>query len=210
MTPAAVTAAARRKAQPARGTPSARRTHAKVPRRVSGPARPPAAAPAANRPLGARILNLVRALADHPWLDRAIRGRIWIPALGLLLFGIVTMQVEVLKFGASIGRSLQLTTTLQVRNESLRSSVAWLADDQRLDRLAARSGMVMAPPDGVSFLAAGSRSDVERAIANLHAPNPQAFSASAASRQAATTAGPSTSVAGLPTSPGSGVPPTGG
>ena len=62
------------------------------------------------------------------------------------------MQVEVLKLGAGIGRSIERGTQLQSRNELLRASVATLADDQRIERLAVGMGMVMPAPTAVSFL----------------------------------------------------------
>ena len=68
----------------------------------------------------------------------------WIPLLGVLLAGIVAAQVEILKLGATMGRALEQTTTLTDRNEQLRGSVAALADDQRIEQLAANMGMVLA------------------------------------------------------------------
>ena len=57
------------------------------------------------------------SLPDHSLLDRVVRGRAWIPLLGVLLAGIVAAQVEILKLGASMGRSLEQTTTLTSQNE---------------------------------------------------------------------------------------------
>jgi len=119
----------------------------------------------------------VRALPDHALLDRLIRGRVWIPLLGVLLAGIVAMQVEVLKLGASMGRSLEATTALQSRNEQLQASVATLADDQRIERLAAGMGMIMPDPDAVNFLAAGPVGSANRVIASIHQPDALAFTA---------------------------------
>src|SRR5205085_660663 len=102
----------------------------RAPRRVSGPLRGRIAAPrdqsrtAAPRPktrttaprpqtrtatrrapsLGARAVAFVRALPDHGLIDRLVRGRAWIPVLGVMLAGIVAMQVAVLKLGAGVGR----------------------------------------------------------------------------------------------------------
>ncbi len=77
--------------------------------------------------LGARAARFIRALPDHRVLDRVVRGRAWILILGVMLAGIVAMQVEVLKLGASIGRSIEQSTALQSRNELLRASVASLS-----------------------------------------------------------------------------------
>jgi hypothetical protein len=170
-----------------------------APRRVSGPAggRAATAQPAAPRftgarrpakprrgtarprihgaTLGARLLAYVRALPDHPLLDKAIRGRAWIPLLGVMLVGIVAMQVEVLKLGASMGRAIERGTALQSTNELLRENVASLADDQRIERLAAARGMVMPAPAGVGFLSARSGRNVQRALANIHTPSSASF-----------------------------------
>jgi hypothetical protein len=136
--------------------------------------RPARGATRSQLPLPRRLLGAIRALPDHPLLDRVVRGRAWIAVLGVMLAGIVAMQIEVLKLGASIGRSLQRGTSLQSRNEQLRASVAQLGDDQRIERLAATMGMVMPAPDGVGFVSVGP-SRVQAAIANIHQPNPQAF-----------------------------------
>jgi hypothetical protein len=120
----------------------------------------------------------IRALPDHQLLDRVVRGRAWIPILGILLAGIVAMQVEVLKLGAGIGRSIQRSTQLQSRNELLRSSVASLADDQRIERLAAGMGMVMPAPTAIHFLSLKPVGYVQRAASSIHQPDPTAFAAS--------------------------------
>ena len=90
--------------------------------------------------IGRRIGAAVLSLPDHHLLDRVIRGRVWIPLLGVLLAGIVATQVEILKLGASMGRSLEQTSSLTSQNEQLRDNVAALSDDQRIERLATGDG----------------------------------------------------------------------
>jgi hypothetical protein len=166
------------------------RSAPKAPRRVSGPVR---ARPAAHRPprtrnetrrapsrrsarpLGARAVAFARSLPDHPVLDRLIRGRAWIPVLGVLLVGIVAMQVEVLKLGTSIGRSIERGSMLQGENDQLRMTVAALGGDQRIERLAAARGMIMPAPAAVGFLSSPSGASVQRALANIHAPDAVGF-----------------------------------
>ena len=114
------------------------------------------------------LAAFVRSLPDHALLDRVVRGRAWIPVLGVMLAGIVAMQVEVLKLGASIGRSLESSAALQVATSCSRTSVASLADDQRIERLAA-AWDGHAPPDAVGFLG-GWRRNVNGALAGIHAP----------------------------------------
>ncbi|MFZ0089537.1 MAG: hypothetical protein WAL63_08525, partial [Solirubrobacteraceae bacterium] len=146
--------------------------------------RPPRARTA---PLPVRVAAGLRALPDHSLLDRIIRGRVWIPLLGVLLAGIVAMQVEVLKLNAGIGRSLERGTSLQSENELLRASVAQLSDDVRIERLAARMGMVMPEPTQVTFLSAGPAA-IARAPNSIHAPDGTAFTAQVQAATAVATA----------------------
>jgi len=193
MTPAATTPAARKaSSQHRRGRQSGRPA---APRRVSGPVGGRAATAAgaraatvpgialprrsAHRPRAAavrrRIGAFILSLPDHRLLDRLIRGRWWIPVLGVMLAGIVAMQVEVLKLGASMGRSLERNSVLSSRNAALRQSVTSLGDDQRIEQLAASMGMVMAPAQAVSFLAAHPDGNAGRALANIHEPSASSF-----------------------------------
>ncbi len=192
---------------------------ASPPRRVSGPAggvtRPrPASAPArparrvsgptprkrggtrSAHPLAARLGRFVRRLPDHSLLDQIVRGRAWIPLLGILLAGIVAMQVEVLKLSANMGRALERGTALQSRNEQLRASVAQLGDDQRIERIAAQMGMVMPPPTAVKFLAPRPAGQIGRALAGIQTPNPTAFAAALPGAAATPSTSTSTATAG--------------
>jgi pilus assembly protein FimV len=115
-------------------------------------------------------------LPEHALLDRIIRGRAWIPLLGVLLVGIVAMQVEVLKLNAGIGRSLDRATALQGQNEQLRASVSELSDEQRIESLAAKKGMVMAAPAQIKFLKTGAATTAQ-ALSSIHQPNATSFDA---------------------------------
>ena len=176
-------------------------------RRPAGPggerertAQPPVA-------LGRRIPSFAVALPDHPWLDRVVRGRVWIPLLGVLLAGIVAAQVEILKLGASMGRALEQTTALTAKNEQLRGAVAQLADDQRIERLAGAMGLVLPPPGAVGYLVAKPGADARAAVGNIRDPNPAAFVAMTPSNGALVTGqGAST----LPPTPGAPAPPAPG
>lgn len=150
--------------------PRAQRAPRMAPRR--------AAKPSGWGSLRARARVFIAALPDHPLLDRIVRGRAWIPILGILLAGIVAMQVEVLKLSASVGRSLERGTALQSRNEQLRESVAALSDDQRIERLAASMGMVMPAPEAIKFLDVRRGEAIARALTNIHPPDATGFLAS--------------------------------
>lgn len=126
-----------------------------------------------------RLGSLAHALVDHPLLDRLIRGRVWIPLLGVLLAGIVAMQVEVLKYGASIGDALANTTALQSRQEVLQASVAQLESAARIERLAERMGMVMPLPGEQTFVRADPQ-QLGRALALIRPADPASFAAATA------------------------------
>jgi hypothetical protein len=155
--------------------PAPTRTRPSRPARPARPARSRNARPAAAKaPWRLRTSAYVRALPDHALLDRIIRGRVWIPLFGVLLAGIVAMQVEVLKLNAGIGRSLERSSSLQGQNELLRASVAQLSDEQRIERMAAQVGMVMPAPDQLRFVRRGA-STVERALGSVHTPDATNF-----------------------------------
>jgi hypothetical protein len=147
---------------------------ATAPARVRAPRRP-ASGHASGRPLLARSAAFVRALPDHSLLDRIVRGRAWIPLIGVLLAGIVAMQVEVLKLNAGIGRSLVRGSALQSQNALLRAQVATLADDQRIETKAAQMGMVMPAPGSIKFLSLGNAVALQRALTSFHQPDASAF-----------------------------------
>ncbi|MGI8414226.1 MAG: hypothetical protein ACR2LV_10930 [Solirubrobacteraceae bacterium] len=249
MTPTAVTPAGReakpkRKLDQRHSPPAARRVSGPLtgrtitapPMHPRGPAQAPPShrggkqAPRAHQPtprvrIGGRALAVVRALPDHGLLDRVVRGRAWIPILGVMLAGIVAMQVEVLGLSASMGRALERGTTLESRNQLLRASVASLTGEQRIERLAAGLGMVMPTPDAIGFLAASHGGDAQSAATNIHPPDSTAFLAALAASTSATTATTATSTSATtattatstpattaPSAPSSasGTPPTGG
>lgn len=178
MSPTAMTAAggaapakSRAPAAPSRPRPRPARVPGR-PRRISGPARGRAAAPAPAG-VGPRLVVFVRSLPDHSWLDRVVRGRVWIGLLGVLLAGIVATQVEVLRLNADMGRALQRSAALSVSNQALRTSVAELSDDARIERLAAAMGMRFPVPTGLTFVPASA--SVSRAIQSIRSPDPAQF-----------------------------------
>lgn len=143
-----------------------------------------------------RAIAYVRALPDHALLDRIVRGRTWIALLGVMLVGIVAMQVEMLKLGASMGRSIEQTSTLQSKNEVLRASVASLSDEVRIEKLAAQQGMVMPGPTQIGFLAGSGR--LEQALSHIQAPNTATFVAAATSTGAIATSADANSYSASP------------
>jgi hypothetical protein len=190
--------------RPAHRGARASATAPSAPRRVSGPARPAAARtatpartaaptrtatpartarprrkPAPSLPLSTRALAFARTLPDHRLLDRLVRGRLWIPLLGLLLIGIVASQVEILKLNASLGHGVVRAAQLQSQDERLASAVSQLSDTQHIEAQAAHMGMAMPAAYTPVFLS-GGRGELRRALANIHRPDPAAFQSRAA------------------------------
>ena len=156
----------------------------RAPRRISGPVRRPARV--ARRPSRAeRVQAWLRRLPEHALLDRLVRGRVWIPLLGVMLGGIVAMQVELLKLNASTGRSVELASALQSRNEILRAQVAADSAPGRIERLGLRMGMIMPGPEAITFLKARSASP-GRAAALIRPPDNAAFQAALQATNTAT------------------------
>lgn len=171
--PASAPARPSRPSRPATRTPAA----APKPARVR-PARTARTRPrsAPSLPLRARALAFTRTLPDHRLLDRLIRGRLWIPLLGVLLIGIVASQVAVLKLNASLGHGVVRAAQLQAQDQRLASVVSQLSDVQRVESSAARMGLSMPAAYTPVFLS-GGRGELRRALSNIHRPDPAGFEA---------------------------------
>jgi cell division protein FtsL len=129
--------------------------------------------------------SLPRSLADRRLIDRLIRGRAWIPVLGILLAGIVAMRVEVLKLNVSVGRSVALASQLQSENQILRASVASRSADARIEALAEKLGMSMPGPLDVHFVQASGGRNLAAAAAGITQPDPETFESELQSEVAA-------------------------
>ncbi|HEY6759353.1 MAG TPA: hypothetical protein VI318_07675 [Baekduia sp.] len=174
---------------PPAGTHTLPRTVApRAPRRVSGPAprtrrgedrRPGAAARtrarAASDPLGVRALRRTRQLADSRFLDRLIRGRLWIPLVAAGLMGIVFMQVTMLKFNAGIGRAVTSATTLERQNSTLRADVSRMEAGSRIDAVAHDLGMVVPADGSTSYVTAAGATQARSAAARMTPADPNAI-----------------------------------
>jgi hypothetical protein len=147
------------------------------PRRVSGPvarravALPGGAAALPRARTGTTgLFARVRALPDHRLVDRLLRSRLWIWALGALLGGIVTMQVSLLKLNSGISRAVETTATLERQNATLEASIARLSSPDRIESGAATLGMVMPPAGDVGYLRAGPE-DAGEAVRKMQPPS---------------------------------------
>jgi hypothetical protein len=121
---------------------------AKAPARRA-PARKPAPkrAPATARPklavAAGRTAVAVRGLPDSSLVVRMTRGRAWIGVLGVLLVGIVALNVATLSFAASAGKIDEQITALEQENSMLGGREAEHYSTARIRSEAAAAGLAM-------------------------------------------------------------------
>jgi hypothetical protein len=192
MTPPA-TAAARSpvRAPSAPRRAASRRAAGRQPRRISGPARPLAAAAAApaialpqapgrrprRRPqeapgLALRAIDALAGASNSPFLDRLIRSRLWIGILAFLLIGIVAMQLFVLKLNSDIGRTLAREAALERQNTLTTIADSSASAGNLVEPTAAAAGMAVAPAEALHFVTV-SHSDLQRAATALQTATAQ-------------------------------------
>jgi hypothetical protein len=147
-----------------------RRAAPAYPRRVSGPARPRAVPAPVVRPT-TEAFERLKALPDHRVVDRLLRGRAWIWLIGLLLGGIVAVQVSLLKLNAGISRAVEATGTLQRQNAALESEIARLDSGDRIRAAAVREGMVDPTAGDTKYLSARPWVDAARAARRMQPPS---------------------------------------
>lgn len=161
--------------RPARPSSPARKRSAPARRRASAGAAPG---------IALRGVQALDGISSSAFVDRLIRGRLWIGLLAFALIGIVAMQLLVLKFNTGIGRTLGHVATLQRENAQLNIEDSMYSSENRVAPLATAAGMTLAPAGTVHFVTA-SMADVPRAAAALST----AAQASASSASATSTAG---------------------
>ena len=163
---------------------AARRSHARRPataprhaRRMSGPiARP---VPSVALPLPARrsstgAFERIKALPEHRMVDRLLRGRAWIWLIGIMLGGIVAMQVSLLKLNSGISHSVEAAGTLERVNADLETEVARLSSGERIQLASSEEGMVAPPAGDVGFLTARPGADARLAAERMQSPSADA------------------------------------
>ena len=145
---------------------------ARAPRRKAPP--PSRKAPPPRRPGGQLIplavgtATAVRGLPDSSLIVRLTRGRAWIAVLGLLLVGIVALNVVTLSLTASAGHVDQNIQALDEENSILRSRDAQRSGAGRIRHDAAMLGLSAAAIDQIGAVHAGPR-DAEIAARRLAA-----------------------------------------
>jgi hypothetical protein len=107
-------------------------------------------------PIAVGTANAVRHLPDTGLVVRMTRGRAWIGVLGVLLAGIVALNVLTLSFAASAGQIDQNIQALDRENSILRGRDAQRSGVARVRHDAAPLGLVVPTGDQVDALRTGS------------------------------------------------------
>ncbi len=168
---AAAPARAPRRKRPALAVAPARTAPArKAPARKPAPARrAPARRPGGQLiPIAVGTATAVRNLPDSGLVVRLTRGRAWIGVLGVLLAGIVALNVITLSFAASSGHVAQNIQALEEDNSVLRSRDAQKSGAGRIRHEASALGLSAAAVDEVSAVQADP-GDVATAVRRLAA-----------------------------------------
>jgi hypothetical protein len=174
----AVAAPARRTApapRPSRTSPPPprRKPARKAPSRSARVAAPARRAPARSAgqliPLAVgRTAVAVRDLPDSGLVVRMTRGRAWIGVLGLLLAGIVALNVITLSFAASVGHIDEQMSVLSKENTGLEVREAQAFSTDRVREAAVSLGLGAAISEEPRVIEAGSE-DLEIAAQRLAA-----------------------------------------
>lgn len=144
-----------------------RRAPARTPARRPAPKRAPAARPKLVVVAG-HAAGAVRQLPDSSLVVRMTRGRAWIAVLGVLLVGIVALNVVTLSFAASAGKIDEQITTLENENTMLESREAKLFGTGRVRSEGAAIGLAM-PNTEAPHLIEPKPTDAANAAARLAA-----------------------------------------
>jgi hypothetical protein len=168
-TAARATAPARRKATAARAAAAPARRPARrkeAPKRRAGARVIPIAAGTAGRAAVA-----VTQLPESGLIHRLTRGRAWIGVLGVLLVGIVALNVVTLSFAASAGKVEERNQELSKENSVLQGRQAERFGQAKLRHEAAELGLTMQAEAEPQLLTARG-TDVAEAAARLGAAAP--------------------------------------
>jgi hypothetical protein len=119
-------------------------------------------------PIAVGTATAVRNLPDSSLVVRMTRGRAWIGVLGVLLVGIVALNVITLSFAANSGHISQNIQALEEDNSVARSRDAQLSGAGRIAHDAAALGLSAAAVEQVGSIQA-SPHDVDTAAQRLAA-----------------------------------------
>lgn len=117
------------------------RTAPLAPRRMSGPVRRPIPAGPPVRGRTSAFERIAR-LPDYRLVDRLLRSRACIWLIGIMLGGIVAMQVSLLKLNTGISNAITTQQTLEHANQVLKKQITELGAGAMIREKAASLNMI--------------------------------------------------------------------
>lgn len=102
--------------------------------------------------IGSHAFRVGRSLPESRLFDRLLRGRAWIVFVGVLLMGLVAINVSLLKLNSEAGRNAEKVKVLRIQNTQLRARVSRLASAERLERTGRDLGLAMSIAGRVRYL----------------------------------------------------------
>jgi hypothetical protein len=129
-------------------------------------------------------------------LDRLLRGRGWVMLIGLLLAGIVFLNVSVLELNRGIASTTSRAAQLEAQNSQLRTRLANVASAEAIQRAAEALGFVLPQPGDIGYLRP-SPGDA-RAAARRLAEAAQSGAAPASAPASATPVAPTPAASPIP------------
>jgi hypothetical protein len=160
---------------PEHATVTRPRTAPVRPRRISGPVRRPLPAGAAVPRGRTGPFERLSRIPDYYVVDRLLRSRLCIWVIGILLGGIVAMQVSLLRLNAGISRAVQTQSTLELQNATLQASIAEATSGERLREAAADLSLVEPQAGQTRYLTARPATDPPRAARRMKPPSERAI-----------------------------------
>jgi hypothetical protein len=148
-----------------KAVPSPKAKPVRAPRKRHAPVRRPGGQLI---PIAVGTATVVRNLPDSSLMVRLTRGRVWIGLLGVLLAGIVALNVVTLSLAASAGHIDQNVQALEKENSVLRSREAQRSAVTRIRHDAAAIGLAI-PQVGQVAVIQPTRGDAAVAARRLAA-----------------------------------------
>jgi hypothetical protein len=146
------------------------------------------------------VFERLSRLPDHRVVDGLLRSRGWIVVIGVLLGGIVAMQVSLLKLNSGISRAVEASATLERQNADMQANIARLSSGQRVSGNAAKENMVFPPAGDVRYLNVRPSRDAALATKRMTAPSAAAQALMAAGGHGTATTTTGTTAATTPSS----------
>ena len=126
--------------------------HTAPARRKSGPvARPKTATQPKPRPATRTVARAAQS-GGSVLLDGLLRGRAWVLLVGVLLAGIVFLNVSVLELNRGIAQTDAAAAKLERENSLLRERLAAMDSTERIQERAEARGFVLPSPGDVIYL----------------------------------------------------------